>query len=83
MSHDALSRAIEAVGSQQALADALNIKSPSISGWRQAGRVPVERCAEIETATGGRVTRYDLRPDVFGPLPALPASQTDEQREVA
>jgi DNA-binding transcriptional regulator YdaS (Cro superfamily) len=70
MSEDPLNRAIEAVGSQQALADALDIKSPSISGWRQAGRVPVERCVAIERATAGSVTRYELRPDVFGEPPA-------------
>lgn len=82
MSYEALSRAIEAVGSQQALADALKIKSPSISGWRQAGRVPVERCAAVEEATGGRVTRHELRPDVFGPAPSK-AEEAEPQQEVA
>lgn len=68
---DPLARAIEILGSQQALADALAIRSPSISGWRQAGRVPAERCAAIEQLTNGAVTRHDLRPDVFGPLPSI------------
>lgn len=68
---DPLTRAIEFFGSQQAMADALTIKSPSISGWRQAGRVPAERCAAIEQLTNGAVTRHDLRPDVFGPLPSI------------
>lgn len=79
---DPLTRAIEFFGSQQAMADALTIKSPSISGWRQAGRVPAERCAAIEQLTNGAVTRHDLRPDVFGPLPSI---ALDEQpaREVA
>ena len=31
---------------------------------------------QIADATGGQVTRHDLRPDVFGPAPdAQPASQ--------
>lgn len=31
--------------------------------WRTGRRpVPVERCADIERATGGAVTRRDLRP---------------------
>jgi len=68
---DPLTRAIEFFGSQQAMADALTIKSPSISGWRQSGRVPAERCAAIEQLTNGAVTRHDLRPDVFGPLPSI------------
>lgn len=68
---DPLTRAIEYFGSQQAMADALAIRSPSISGWRQAGRVPAERCAAIEQLTNGEVTRNELRPDVFGPLPSI------------
>lgn len=79
---DPLARAIEIFGSQQALADALAIRSPSISGWRQAGRVPAERCAAIEKLTNGQVTRHDLRPDVFGPV-VVAAGQTEPTREVA
>lgn len=30
---------------------------------------PAEHCRAIEEATGGQVTRYDLRPDVFGSGP--------------
>jgi DNA-binding transcriptional regulator YdaS (Cro superfamily) len=30
--------------------------------------VPPERAADIERMTEGKVTRMDLRPDVFGPL---------------
>ena len=28
-------------------------------------RVPAERCIQIETVTGGAVTRHELRPDLF------------------
>ncbi|WP_202842033.1 transcriptional regulator [Luteimonas saliphila] len=65
----ALDRAIAAVGTQQALADALGIRSPSITEWKNRA-VPAERCRAIEQATGGQVTVHDLRPDVFGPAPA-------------
>jgi DNA-binding transcriptional regulator YdaS (Cro superfamily) len=64
-----LQAAIDALGSQQALADALLIRPPSITEWKQRGRVPAERCLAIEKATGGKVTRYDLRPDVYGEAP--------------
>lgn len=42
-----------------------------ISHW-ESGKVtvPAERCVVIETATDGAVSRYDLRPDVFGAAPA-------------
>lgn len=71
-----LDRAIAHLGSQRALADALDIRSPSISEWRAKIRegkphaVPADRCLPIERATGGAVTRYDLRPDIFGEAPA-------------
>lgn len=63
---DALEQAIDILGSQEALATRLKIRSPSISEWRKRGRVPVARCREIEGLTEGRVTRRDLRPDLFG-----------------
>lgn len=65
----ALDRAIDTVGTQQALADALGIQSPSISEWKARGKVPAERCLAIEALCGGKVSRYDLRPDVFGDPP--------------
>lgn len=65
----ALARAIRIVGTQQQLADVLGIKSPSITEWHKR-KVPVERCAAIEQATDGAVTRQELRPDVFGEPPA-------------
>lgn len=63
-----IDRAIDAAGSQQALADLLGIKAPSVYEWRQRGQVPAGRVLAIEAATG--VSRHDLRPDVFGPAPA-------------
>lgn len=68
MDMTALDRAVQAAGSQLALANALGIRSPSISGWYDRKKVPVERVLAIEAATG--VSRHDLRPDVFGPAPA-------------
>lgn len=39
-------------------------------------RVTAERAVEIERATGGAVTRTDLRPDLFGdPIPAKPRTE--------
>lgn len=73
MSIPSLDRAVEVAGSQSALAKALGIKPPSISGWYERGKVPVERCAAIEAATG--VSRHDLRPDVFGPAPDAQQSE--------
>lgn len=68
MDMKALDRAVKKAGSQLRLAALLGIKPPSISGWYGRGRVPAERCIEIETVTG--VSRYELRPDVFGAPPS-------------
>lgn len=65
MSIEALDRAIAIFETQEAFAAALKIKSPSVSEWRKRGVVPHERCAGIERVTGGRVTRSDLRPDLW------------------
>lgn len=53
--------AIEAAGGVGPLARKLGISQPSVSGW---SRVPAERVAAVEAATG--INRADLRPDLFG-----------------
>ncbi len=51
-------------GSGIALAKTLQVSQPTVSDWCTGKkRVPVERCASIERATNGAVTRKDLRPD--------------------
>ena len=48
------------------LALKLGIGQSAVSNWIARGGVPAARCRDIETVTDGRVTRYDLRPDIFG-----------------
>lgn len=70
----ALRKAVEKAGGQQALADLLStptkkVRQSRVSNWLnrdQLGASP-EFCVAIEEATG--VTRYELRPDVFGSAP--------------
>lgn len=71
-----LDKAIEHAGGVTALAEKLGVRQSVVSNWRTRGaspRVPAERCIAIEHATGGAVTRQELRPDVFGE-PAQKAS---------
>jgi len=64
-----LKKAIALVGLTR-LAESLGVRPPTLHVWmNRTGRAPAERCIAIERATGGKVTRYDLRPDVFGPAP--------------
>jgi DNA-binding transcriptional regulator YdaS (Cro superfamily) len=69
-----LYRAIQIAGSQEALAAHIKriSKNPKmhqshISYWtRSVHGTPPQYCQAIETATHGRVTRQQLRPDIFG-----------------
>ena len=70
MTESGIQKAVRLLGSQAKLAERLGVTkafvNQIVSGAR---RVPAERCRPIEEATGGAVTRYELRPDVFGPAP--------------
>lgn len=66
MNENPLEKAVSKVGVYR-LAMAIGVKHPTIHSWLRAGRVPAERVLAVEAATG--VSRYDLRPDVYGPAP--------------
>ncbi|MBT2142714.1 MULTISPECIES: helix-turn-helix domain-containing protein [unclassified Rhodanobacter] len=73
-----LNKAIDHAGGVTALAEKLGVRQSVVSNWRTRGddpRAPAERCIAIEQATDGAVTRYELRPDVFGEAPPKPDGQ--------
>ncbi len=67
----ALQRAIDEAGSQAELArriasDELPIKQQHVWNWLNRDKeVPAEAVIPIERATGGKVTRHELRPDLY------------------
>lgn len=64
-----IQRAIDLLG-PSALAKAIGVTPQFITSLGGGERpVPPGRCIAIEAATDGRVTRYELRPDVFGSSP--------------
>lgn len=63
----ALNRAIKAAGGSAALAKICKQHPQAVTRWKREGRPPAKHCLAIEAATG--VTRYELRPDVFGVAP--------------
>lgn len=76
----AINRATTALGSQLALAKAINAPPAQISQWANGLRpVPAHHCLAIERATSGAVTRAELRPDdywlIWPDLPAPAATQ--------
>jgi DNA-binding transcriptional regulator YdaS (Cro superfamily) len=51
-------------GTGAALAKALGVHPVMVSQWAGGTKaVPLERCADMEKATAGAVSRWDLRPD--------------------
>ena len=58
----ALTTAIEIVEGTARLASLLGISSQAVSQW---DRCPVERVLDVERATGGKVSRHELRPDIY------------------
>ncbi|ALR08233.2 helix-turn-helix domain-containing protein [Xylella fastidiosa] len=66
---NAIDIAINKLGSVSALAASLGVRQSAISNWRARGRVPAERCIDIERVTNGAVSCRELRPDVFGACP--------------
>lgn len=60
----AIEQAIEAAGGLTKLADSLKVSPQVIFNWRKRG-VPAERVLDVERATDGRVTRHELRPDLY------------------
>ena len=65
-----IEKAVEVAGGQTALATSLGIKQAHVWNWLNRGTpVTASLCVAIERATGGAVTRYELRPDVFGEAP--------------
>lgn len=76
----ALNNAVELAGGQSAMARALSTETRALRqghvwAWlNRDGQLPPEFCLPVEALYG--VSRYDLRPDVFGPAP-------EGQREAA
>jgi DNA-binding transcriptional regulator YdaS (Cro superfamily) len=66
MEDPGLAKARQAAGGRKSdLARLLGVTPAAISQWV---RVPYRRALQIEVRTAGRVTRAELRPDLFGAL---------------
>ena len=52
--------------SQSGLARQLGINPQSVQLWVKDKKVPAKRCIKIEELTGGKLTRYQLNPEIFG-----------------
>lgn len=68
----AICKAVDILGGNVGLAEVIDVH-PSFISQMVTGRrkVPCGYCLAIEHATRGAVTRYQLRPDVFGETPVV------------
>jgi len=89
MGGNALAAAVDIVGGQAKLARLLGVTQPNVWHWlHKSERVPGEYVLKIEEATGGRVSRHDLRPDLYprhltsvqGPPAAVSVADEDRMR---
>src|ERR1044071_1625061 len=61
-----LETAVSLVGGQAKLARILGVTQPNVWHWlHKSERVPGEYGLKSEGATGGKVSRHDLRPDLY------------------
>lgn len=62
----ALRRAKEILGTEVAVAKIVGVDQPTVNyALRKRKAVPAEWCLKLEEATGGKITRHDLRPDLY------------------
>ncbi len=66
-----IKKAVDLLGSQQALAKACGAKQQHVWNWMQSEKVPVDRAIQLEVATNGEVTKEELCPEFFAALPKI------------
>ena len=62
---NSVQKAADLVGSQSKLAVKLGITAQAVQQWVEKGQPPAERVLDIERATDGKITRHQLRPDLY------------------
>lgn len=60
----AIQKAVEASGGTSELAKKVGVTQAAVSNWKARG-VPASRVLAIEAATSGKVSRHELRPDLY------------------
>lgn len=66
-----IKKAVKQRGSQAKLADAMGCSQQQIAYLLKASSITAEMAMRVDAATAGTVSKHDLRPDIFGPPPAL------------
>lgn len=61
---NAIEKAIKCVGTHKICAELCGISRQAVTRWLKTG-IPARHVIALEKATGGKVTRYELRPDLY------------------
>ena len=61
-----LKRIIQSAGGMRPLARLLGISPQAVAQWHH---VPAKHVLAIETIIGEEITRYEMRPDIYGAAP--------------
>jgi len=70
---------IDAYGSGKLAAD-LDVSKSAVSSWRNGRfRMSHTMARKVAACSGGALTVYDLRPDIFGPAPGSPQHIPQDQ----
>ena len=67
-----INRAIQTMGSRLAVADELGITRQAMHQWQ---KIPARHVLALESMSG--VSRYEMRPDVFGRVPPRPSARSE------
>ncbi|MFS2007946.1 transcriptional regulator [Duganella sp. CT11-25] len=66
---NAIEKAARLAGNRTALANLVGVTPQAVQQWVKRGLAPAKRCLRIEAVLDSAVTRFDLRPDLFGAAP--------------
>lgn len=60
-----IERAIDQFGTETNLARAAGVAQPSINQAKHTGKIGHRLAAAIDRATGGKISKHELRPDIW------------------
>ena len=52
-------------GSKKKLAHAVGTSNQNVNNWKKKGYVPTKWAIQIEKASNGKITREQIRPDIY------------------
>lgn len=67
----ALEKAIDLAGSEEKLGELIGYSQPAVNKAKKRGRASAEMAAKIDAALAPKITKTELRPDLWPPEKAV------------